>query len=192
MWSLADRLKHLERELGLTAAPSPFDMDPKIIRRRVEATLSAEERERKCYMKHKLRLAAIFTAAALALTGTALAAGPTLLQAALGAFAPYAQTQEGVVEKEGIRVKVLSALTDDLSMKAVTRYAEAQEQSPVVLAIAAGCDMVVTAGFKTQIPQVLTALEDGTLTRERVDEAVSRVLGWKYDLGLIPQEEQTP
>lgn len=114
---MPDRLKRLERELGLPAAPSPFDVDPKYIRRRVEAILSAEERERKCYMKHKLRLAAIFTAAALALTGTALAAGPTLLQAALGAFAPYAQTQEGVVEKEGIRVKVLSALTDDLCAK---------------------------------------------------------------------------
>lgn len=117
MWSLADRLRKLERELGLAAAPSPFDMDPKIIRRRVEATLSTEERERKCYMRHKLRLAAVFTAAAVALTTTALAAGPTLLQAALGAFAPYAQSQEGVAEAEGIRVKVLSALTDDLCAK---------------------------------------------------------------------------
>lgn len=114
---MADRLKKLERELGLIAAPSPFDMDPKIIRRRVKAVLSAEERERKCYMRHQIRLAAILTAAALALTGTALAAGPTLLQAALGSFAPYAKTQEGVVEAEGIRVKVLSALTDDLCAK---------------------------------------------------------------------------
>lgn len=117
VWSLADRLKRLERELGLTAAPSPFDMDSKIIRRRVEATLSAAERERKCYMRHKIRLVAVFTAATVALTGTALAAGPTLLQAALGAFAPYAQSQEGVAEAEGIRVKVLSALTDDLCAK---------------------------------------------------------------------------
>lgn len=117
MWSLADRLKCLERELGLAAAPSPFDMDPKIIRRRVEATLSAEERERKCYMRHKLRLAAVFTAAAVTLTTTALAAGPTLLQAALGAFAPYAQSQEGTVIHDGIQVKVLSALTDDLCAK---------------------------------------------------------------------------
>lgn len=117
MWSLADRLKKLERELGLAAAPSPFAMDPKAICRRVEATLSVDEAERRSYMKHKLRLAAVFTAAAVALTGTALAAGPTLLQAALGAFAPYAQRQEGVVVHEGIQVKVLSALTDDLCAK---------------------------------------------------------------------------
>lgn len=117
MWSLADRLKKLERELGLAAAPSPFAMDPKTICRRVEATLSVDETERRSYMKHRLRLAAVLTAAALALTGTALAAGPTLLQAALGAFAPYAQSQEGVVVREGIQVKVLSALTDDLCAK---------------------------------------------------------------------------
>lgn len=78
------------------------------------------------------------------------------------------------------------ALTDDLAMKAVTQYAEEQGQCPAVLAIAAGCDMVVTTDFQTQIPQVLAALEDGTLPRDRVEEAAARVLGWKYDLGLLP------
>ena len=78
------------------------------------------------------------------------------------------------------------ALTDDLAMKAVTRYAEEQGQCPAVLAIAAGCDMVVTTDFQTQIPQVLAALEDGTLSRDRVEEAAARVLNWKYDLGLLP------
>lgn len=114
---MADRLKKLERELGLAATPSPFATDPKSICRRVETILSAEETERKRYMKHKIRLAAALTAAVLALTGTAMAAGPTLLQAALGAFAPYAQSQKGTVEAEGIQVKVLSALTDDLCAK---------------------------------------------------------------------------
>lgn len=77
------------------------------------------------------------------------------------------------------------ALTDNLAMKAITQYAKEHDQSPAVLAIAAGCDMVVTPNFQTQIPQVLAALEEGALSQERVDEAVSRVLGWKYDLGLI-------
>lgn len=76
-------------------------------------------------------------------------------------------------------------LTDDLAMKAITQYAKTQNQSPAVLALAAGCDMVVTTDFQTQIPQVLSALEDGTLPQSRVDKAVGRVLGWKYDLGLI-------
>lgn len=76
-----------------------------------------------------------------------------------------------------------AALTDDLGMAAITKYAG--ENSPSVLALSAGCDMVVTNDFQTEIPRVLAALEDGTLTQERVDEAVARVLGWKYDLGLI-------
>ena len=46
--------------------------------------------------------------------------------------------------------------------------------------------MVVTADFQEQVPQVLTALEEGTLPQARVDEAAARVLGWKYDLGLLP------
>lgn len=45
--------------------------------------------------------------------------------------------------------------------------------------------MVVTTDFQTQVAQVLSALESGTLSQERVDEAVRRVLGWKYDLGLL-------
>ena len=77
------------------------------------------------------------------------------------------------------------ALTDDLAMKAITQYAGEQGQSPAVLALAAGCDMVVTTDFQAQIPQVLAALEEGSLSRERVDEAAARVLCWKYNLGLI-------
>ena len=75
------------------------------------------------------------------------------------------------------------ALTDDLGMEAILQFAG--ENSPVVLALEAGCDMVLTGSFQEEIPKVLAALEDGTLTRERLDEAVSRVLGWKYDLGLL-------
>ena len=47
---MADRLKRLERELGLAAAPSPFAIDPKTICRRVETTLSAEVTDRTRYM----------------------------------------------------------------------------------------------------------------------------------------------
>lgn len=77
------------------------------------------------------------------------------------------------------------ALTDDLSMEAIARYAQERGQSPAVLALEAGCDMVITTDFQTQVPQVLEALKDGALSQERVDEALARVLGWKYDLGMI-------
>ncbi len=74
-------------------------------------------------------------------------------------------------------------LTDDLAMGAVREYA--QEGSVAVMALRAGNDMVVTPDFEKQIPLVLAALEDGTLDMEAIDAALRRVLGWKYDLGLL-------
>ena len=68
-------------------------------------------------------------------------------------------------------------------MGAVRAYAE--EGSVAVLALQAGNDMIVTADFEQQIPLVLAALEDGTLDTETIDAALRRVLGWKYDLGLL-------
>ena len=74
-------------------------------------------------------------------------------------------------------------LTDDLAMDAVEAYAE--DGSVAVLAVLAGNDMIVTTDFTTQIPQVIAAVEAGTIDESRIDQAVSRVLGWKYDLGLL-------
>lgn len=76
-------------------------------------------------------------------------------------------------------------LTDDLAMDAVDAYA--RDGSAAVLAVLAGNDMILTTDFETQIPQVLAALEDGTIPRELLDQAVSRVLAWKYDLGLLEE-----
>ena len=74
-------------------------------------------------------------------------------------------------------------LTDDLAMDAVEAYAE--DGSVAVLAVLAGNDMIVTTDFETQIPLVIAAVEEGTIDQALIDQAVSRVLGWKYDLGLL-------
>ena len=74
-------------------------------------------------------------------------------------------------------------LTDDLAMDAVAQYA--QNGSAAVLAVQAGNDMVLTTDFETQIPQVIAAVEDGTIPMEQIDQSVARVLSWKYDLGLL-------
>ena len=74
-------------------------------------------------------------------------------------------------------------LTDDLAMDAVAQYA--QDGSAAVLAVQAGNDMVLTTDFETQIPQVIAAVEDGTIPMEQIDQSVARVLSWKYDLGLL-------
>lgn len=45
--------------------------------------------------------------------------------------------------------------------------------------------MIVTTDFETQIPLVIEAVLAGIIRESTVDAAVRRVLGWKYDLGLI-------
>jgi len=74
-------------------------------------------------------------------------------------------------------------LTDDMAMDAVKSYA--RDGSAAVLAVLAGNDMVVTSDFARQIPQVVEAVNGGTIDKALIDRAVERVLGWKYDLGLL-------
>ena len=45
--------------------------------------------------------------------------------------------------------------------------------------------MIVSTDYRTQIPLVLEAVAEGTISKAMIDQAVSRVLGWKYDLGLL-------
>ena len=79
------------------------------------------------------------------------------------------------------------AMTDDLDMAAVKEYVDSG--SAAAAALRAGADMVLTSTPQTQIPQVLSALADGSLSRARLDEAAGRVLVWKMELGLIPTLE---
>ena len=79
-------------------------------------------------------------------------------------------------------------LTDDLAMDAVRAYAE--DGSVAVLAVQAGNDMIVTSDFEAQIPLVIEAVRAGTVEQEAVDAAVTRVLGWKYDLGLLEKPSE--
>ena len=69
---MPDRLKKLERELGLPPSPPPFALDETQICRRVEGALSARGEDRKRYMRHKTRLAAVLAAAVVVLAGTAI------------------------------------------------------------------------------------------------------------------------
>lgn len=74
-------------------------------------------------------------------------------------------------------------LTDDLAMDAVEAYAE--DGSVAVLAVLAGNDMIVTTDFETQIPLIIDAVQTGILQESMINDAVRRVLVWKYNLGLI-------
>ena len=74
-------------------------------------------------------------------------------------------------------------MTDDLAMEAVATYAT--NESAAVMAVQAGNDMIVTTDFQTQIPQVVEAVNNGTIDEAQIDQSVTRILQWKYDLGLL-------
>lgn len=74
-------------------------------------------------------------------------------------------------------------MTDDLAMDAVAAYAT--NESAAVMAVQAGNDMIITTDFQTQIPQVVEAVNNGTIDEAQVDQSVTRILKWKYDLGLL-------
>lgn len=108
-------MKRLLRELDLEQS---YPMtDAKAVKRRVNAALNADPSERKAFMRQKIKMAAVLVAAAVALTGTALAVGPTMwtmLTKALGSFAPYAQVIEGAsVTDNGLKVTVEAVLSDE-------------------------------------------------------------------------------
>jgi beta-N-acetylhexosaminidase len=68
-------------------------------------------------------------------------------------------------------------------MQAVAAYAE--DGAVAVMSLQAGNDLVLTSDYRTQIPKVLEAVENGTLEASTIDTACRRVLTWKQALGLI-------
>ena len=74
-------------------------------------------------------------------------------------------------------------VTDDLAMDAVKSYA--QDGSVAVLALQAGNDMIVTTDYRTQIPQVIAAVERGEIDEREINAHVYRVLHEKQAIGLI-------
>ncbi|MCI6054828.1 glycoside hydrolase family 3 protein [Dysosmobacter sp.] len=74
-------------------------------------------------------------------------------------------------------------MTDDLAMDAVAAYS--QDGAVAVMALEAGNDLIITTDYRTQIPKVLEAVENGTLSMDTIDTACRRVLTWKQALGLL-------
>ena len=74
-------------------------------------------------------------------------------------------------------------MTDDLAMEAVSAYAA--DGAVAVMALEAGNDLVLTTDYRTQIPKVLEAVENGALSEDVVNTACRRVLAWKQALGLL-------
>ena len=76
-------------------------------------------------------------------------------------------------------------MTDDLAMEAVSAYAG--DGNVAVMALQAGNDLLITTDYRTQIPAVISAVENGTLDEAIINNACRRVLQWKAKLGLLAE-----
>jgi len=74
-------------------------------------------------------------------------------------------------------------ITDDLAMQAITDLYGAEEAA--VLAVLAGNDLLCSSEYQIQYTAVLEAAQSGRIPAERLEQAVARVMQWKYELGLI-------
>lgn len=75
-------------------------------------------------------------------------------------------------------------VTDDLYMEAITGILTPQQAA--VSAVLAGNDLICCTEFELQVPAVIEAVSNGTISESRIDESVMRILLWKMDLGIIP------
>lgn len=71
-------------------------------------------------------------------------------------------------------------ITDDIAMGAVAAL-----PNPTARALVAGNDLIITTDYTQSINELKAALANGVVTPEQLDQAVLRVLAWKYYKGLI-------
>lgn len=74
------------------------------------------------------------------------------------------------------------ALTDDLAMGAIL---EEQGRHPAAQALEAGADFLIVSDLPSAVQAVAQALDQGTLSWERLEQAALRVLEWKLALGIL-------
>lgn len=74
-------------------------------------------------------------------------------------------------------------ITDDIAMGALDQYG-----NTTVEAILAGNDLIITTDYLKSIEEIRAALKDGRLNQTRLDEAVKRVVAWKYYKGILKEE----
>ena len=74
-------------------------------------------------------------------------------------------------------------MTDDLSMEAITGSRTTEQAA--IDAVLAGNDILCSTDYAVQIPAVIEAVKNGTISEDRIDYAVMRILAMKMQLGII-------
>lgn len=71
-------------------------------------------------------------------------------------------------------------ITDDLSMGATSSIKDAP-----VKALLAGNDIIITTNYEETFNNIKTAVEEGRLSEEFIDNIVHRIIAWKFHKGLM-------
>ncbi|HEL2057805.1 TPA: beta-hexosaminidase [Streptococcus suis] len=74
-------------------------------------------------------------------------------------------------------------MTDDFDMQGLVQFVD--QDTGALQTIQAGTDMILSSSYASQVPYIIEQVKAGTITEERLDQSVKRILGMKYDLGLI-------
>lgn len=75
------------------------------------------------------------------------------------------------------------AMTDDFDMDGLENFTT--QEDAAYQAIAAGADMILSSHYASQIPYLVEQVRQGNLSEDRIDEAVTRILTMKANLGIL-------
>jgi beta-N-acetylhexosaminidase len=114
-----------------------------------------------------------------------------VLVPAIDPATPFCLSADGVT---GVLRKRLGfkgvILTDDIAMGALAERGHTPAEA-AVLALRAGCDMVMTSdpGIRGVVNAIVAEATQDDRFRTRLDEAVSRVIAMKLRVGFLPQSQ---
>ena len=74
-------------------------------------------------------------------------------------------------------------MTDDLAMQGVRD--RVNEKSAAPAAFLAGNDLLLSTDISGDFNALYAAVENGTISQQRLDESVLRILAWKYSMGIL-------
>ena len=74
-------------------------------------------------------------------------------------------------------------MTDDMDMAGLADFISQADAG--LAALQAGNDLIMSSSYQVQIPRILSAIKAGEYSEEELDTAVTRVLTWKKELGLL-------
>ncbi|HZU04164.1 MAG TPA: glycoside hydrolase family 3 N-terminal domain-containing protein, partial [Ktedonobacteraceae bacterium] len=79
-------------------------------------------------------------------------------------------------------------MTDSLTMEGITAYYN--EAQAAALAIEAGSDLLMGAATPSDVAAMIKGIKDaisaGSISQQRIDDSVRRILMMKYAMGLLP------